>query len=500
MHTNLCSTGISGLDDILRGGLPRNRFYLVEGHPGAGKTTLALQYLLEGAKSGERGLYITLSETQEELVEVATSHGWDLDTIATFELSAAEQQQANPLPNTVFYASEVELAHTMQVILQEVEKIKPSRIVFDSLSELRLLAQDPLRYRRQMLALKHYFAGRKCTVFLLDDKTANIDHHVQSIAHGVISLDQVSPDYGITRRRLEITKLRGVNFRAGKHDYTIQTGGLEVFPRLIAAEHANDFDRSAVSSGVPALDTLLGGGLDRGTSTIIMGPSGTGKSNIAARFAVAAAERGENVASFIFDETIETYVGRAAGLGMNMRTPNISMRQVDPAELSPGEFVAMLRQKVEQANTKLLIIDSLNGYLNAMTEERMLMLQLHELLTYLNKQGVVTILTLAQIGMLGIATRSPVDLTYLGDAVLLLRFFEHGGALKKALSVVKKRTGAHEETIRELSFSGSKISVGEPLRAFKGILTGTPAFMGNAGPNRLDGHEGEGDGSTTQPG
>jgi len=497
MHTELCSTGITGLDDILRGGLPRNRFYLVEGTPGVGKTTLALQYLLAGAKNGERGLYITLSETLEELHVVAASHGWDLSTITTFELSAMEQQLANPLPNTVFYASEVELTHTTHFILQQIEKVNPNRIVFDSLSELRLLAQDPLRYRRQMLALKHYFAGRKCTVLLLDDKSANVDHHVQSIAHGVVSLERVSPDYGVTRRRLEITKLRGVSFRAGKHDYMINTGGLEVFPRLIATEHSAEFARVPMSSGLAELDALLGGGLDRGTSTIIMGPAGAGKSNISSRFAVAAAERGENAAIFTFDETTETYMARTSGLGMNMGVPHIALRQVDPAELSPGEFVAMLRVKVEQENTKLLIIDSLNGYLNAMTEERMLMLQLHELLTYLNKRGVVTILTLAQTGMMGTGMRSPVDLTYLGDSVLMLRFFEHAGAIKKALSVLKKRTGAHEQTIRELSFADGKLLVGKPLYAFQGILTGTPTFTEESEPKS---NEGEDHGSTTRPG
>jgi circadian clock protein KaiC len=494
MQTPLCSTGIPGLDDILRGGLPRKRFYLVEGDPGVGKTTLALQYLLEGAKRGERGLYITLSETQEELNAVAESHGWDLSVFSTFELTAMEQQMANPLPNTVFYPSEVELTQTTQLLLTEIEKVNPNRIVFDSLSELRLLAQDPLRYRRQMLSLKQYFSGRNCTVLLLDDKS-HADHQVQSIAHGVISLERVSPEYGVTRRKLEITKMRGVNFRAGRHDYIISTGGLEVFPRLIAAEHANDFQRSAVSSGVSELDMLLGGGLDRGTSTIFMGPAGTGKSNIATRFAVAAAERGEQVAIFAFDETTETYVDRAAGLGMNMRVPNIALRQIDPAELTPGEFVSMLRQKVERQNVKLLIIDSLNGYLNAMTEERMLMLQLHELLTYLNKQGIVTILTLAQAGMLGSNSRAPVDLTYLGDAVLLLRFFEHAGAIKKAVSVVKKRTGTHEETIRELSFKGGKLLVGEPLYDFEGILTGTPQFKRKSGLKGDEGH-GHGEGST----
>jgi circadian clock protein KaiC len=475
---SICSTGITGLDDILRGGLPRNRFYLVQGDPGVGKTTLALQYLLEGVRANERSLYITLSETNEELAAVATSHGWTLDAIAIFELSAMEQQLSSPLPNTIFHPFEVELTQTTKLILNEIEKVNPVRVVFDSLSEMRLLAQDPLRYRRQMLSLKQYFAGRKCTVLLLDDKTSDVDHQVESIAHGVIALERSSPEYGVTRRKLEVIKLRGVNFRGGKHDYNINTGGLSVFPRLIAAEHFKPFKRTPCPSGIGALDKLLGGGLDRGTSTVLMGAAGCGKSNISAHYAVAAAERGEKVAMYLFDENLETCIDRAAGLGMNLRHPNIVVRQVDPAELAPGEFAWTLRRAAEEEGVRVLVIDSLNGYLNAMTEERMLLLQLHELLSYLNKQGAVTILTLAQTGTTGSAMASPVDLTYLGDTVILLRFFEHAGAIKKAISVVKKRTGAHEQTIREMSFVGGKITIGKPLTEFRGIMTGTPSFTG----------------------
>lgn len=480
------ATGIAGLDNVLEGGLPANRLYLVEGDPGSGKTTLALQFLIEGAARGEAVLYVTLSETKEELTAVAASHGWSLAGIDIHELVPPEDTLRSEEQYTIFHPSEVELGDTTKTIIEEVERIQPRRVVFDSLSEMRLLARDPLRYRRQILALKQYFAGRQCTVLLLDDRTsAAVDLQVQSIAHGVIALEHLALDYGAERRRLRVTKLRGSRFRGGFHDFTIRTGGVEVYPRLVAADHRGEFVPAAVSSDVPGLDSLIGGGLDRGTSTLIMGPAGSGKSSLAAQFVAAAAARGERAATFIFDEGLTTFLKRADGLCRGLRAQieagRVSVQQIDPAELSPGEFAHSVCAAVEQDGAGLVVIDSLNGYLQAMPDERFLTAQMHELLTFLNQRGVVTILVMAQHGFMGTAMNSPVDVSYLADAVVLLRYFEAAGAIRRAVSVVKKRTGAHEDSIRELRLAAGGITVGKSLSEFQGVLTGVPSYVGNVG-------------------
>jgi circadian clock protein KaiC len=480
-------TGIEGLDDILGGGLTRNRLYLVEGDPGAGKTTLALQFLREGARVGERGLYITLSETKQELVAVAASHGWGLEGLDLFELIPSEEALRPDTQTTMFHPSEVELGEATRAVLEVVERTKPDRVAFDSLSEVRLLAQNPLRYRRQILALKQFFLGRSCTVLLLDDRTsAAADLQLQSIAHGVIVLEHLAPEYGAERRRLRVMKVRGTEYRGGYHDFKIERGGLVVFPRLVAQEHHRPFLRELVSSGLAALDGLLDGGIARGTSTLVLGPAGSGKSSLALQYASAAAKRGERSALFVFDESAGTLVERAQGLGIDLAGyidgGLVSVKQVDPAELSPGEFAHLIRQAVEQDDARLVVIDSLNGYLNAMPEERFLVIQLHELLTYLGQQGVTTLLVVAQHGLLGSGTHAPVDTTYLADTVVLLRYFEAGGEVRQAISVVKRRNGAHERTIREFRMGDAGIQVGESLRMFRGILSGVPVHEGPEGP------------------
>ena len=472
-------TGIPGLDDVLGGGLIPHRLYLVDGNPGSGKTTLALQYLLEGIKHGEKCLYITLSETKEELLAGAASHGWSLDGIEIVELIGDEHELDSESQITMYPAAEVELQETTHRILAAVEETNPSRVIFDSLSEMRLLAQNSLRYRRQILALKQFFIGRACTAILLDDRTSEgSDLHLQSIAHGVISLEQLAPLYGANRRRLRVIKFRGTDFRGGYHDMCIERGGLQVFPRLVATEHQQPFGREQIKSGVTALDSLLGGGPDRGTSTLLMGPAGSGKSTISIQYATAAAERGDHAVVFAFDDSAHTLLARTKSLGIRFKEGNgageVAIHQVDPAEVSPGEFAHMVRSAVEQDKARVVVIDSLNGYINAMPEEQFLTAQLHELLTYLGRQGVTTLLVVAQHGVVGSQMHSPVDTSYLADSVVLLRYFEHQGRVKKAISVVKKRSGAHEESIRELRFDEHGIHLSEPLVAFRGILTGVP--------------------------
>ena len=495
-ETALVETGIQGLDDILGGGLTPHRLYLIEGDPGAGKTTLGLQVLLAGHKRGEKGMYVSLSETREELLAVGQSHGWDLEGLPVTELAPAESSLTPEEENTMFHPSELELGETTKTVLQEVEQTRPRLVVFDSLSEMRLLAQNPLRYRRQILALKQFFTGRQCTVLLLDDRTSEVtDLQLQSIAHGVISLERHSPEYGVMQRRLQILKMRGKPFRAGYHDYVIAMGGLRVFPRLVAAEHGTDFEAAQIKSGLAELDALMDGGLERGTSTLVMGPAGSGKSTLATQYMVAAAARGERGAFFLFEESKKTLLARAAGLGQDVKghlqAGRLTIRQVDPGEMSPGEFVHLVRYEVEQGGAGMVMIDSLNGYLNAMPEERFLTVQLHELLTYLGQQGVVTLLVMAQHGLLGSAMQSPVDASYLADAVVLLRYFEAQGRLRRAVSVVKKRSGPHEAALREFRLSSDGLHVGEPLEGFHGVLTGTPSLV-RPGGDPSGGHNGGG--------
>lgn len=474
--------GVPGLDAVLDGGLPANRLYLVEGDPGVGKTTLAMQFLMEGARLGQTGLYISLSETKEEIEVVAKSHGWDLSKISLYELSTIQEQIRGDSESTFFHPSEVELNRTVAALIAEVERVNPARVVFDSLSEMRMLADTPLRYRRQILQLKQYFAGRRCTVLLLDDRTSGAhDLHVGSIAHGVVTLHSESNAYGVARRQLYVVKMRGSTFREGYHDLILRHGGMTVFPRLIAGEHHRAFPLEDFPSGIAELDALLGGGLGRGTSSMFMGPPGTGKSTLAVRFAVTAAEREEKAQIFSFDETIRTLQNRAAQLGMDLephlKSGRINIQQIDPAEISPGELVQRIREAVSENGVSMVIIDSINGYLNAMPAERYLTLQLHELLAYLNQLGVITIMVLAQQGLVG-TMQSTVDLTYLADTVVLSRFYEDRGEVKQALSIIKKRSGNHERTIREMKVSPSGIVLGEPLRELQGVLTGVPTLVG----------------------
>ena len=475
-------TGIGGLDDILVGGLLKDRVYLLEGSPGTGKTTAALQFLLDGAERGERGLYVTLSETEAELRVTAQSHDWVLtDLIDIFELAPPESLLDEQQQQSLLYSSDLELGETTRLIFEAVERSKPQRVVIDSLSEIRLLAQGSLRYRRQVLALKHYFAKHGATVLLLDDLTAEAtDRTVHSVAHGVIRLEELAPSYGAERRRLRVIKYRGQSFRGGFHDFTIVTGGLAVYPRLVAAEHKGVFERTVLGSGKPELDALLGGGMERGSAALIIGPAGTGKSLLTLQFALSTIRRGERAAMFVFDEELGLLFSRARGLGIHLQPlvddGSLIVEQVDAAELSPGEFTHKVRCCVEQSGATTVIVDSLNGYQAAMPEEQNLVLHMHELLQYLNRRGANTFLTVAQHGLVG-DMKSPVDVTYLADTVVLLRYFEAAGRVRRAISIIKKRAGSHEDTIREYRISSDGLWIGEPLKNFQGVLRGVPTFV-----------------------
>jgi circadian clock protein KaiC len=477
----LVETGVSGLDEVLNGGLPPDRLYLIDGDPGAGKTTLGLQFLLAGIKNNEKVLYVTLSETKKEVEAVARSHGWDISKIDIFELRSAAELEADN-QNTFFHPSEIELGETTKAILDVIKKIEPTRVVFDSLSELRLLARESLRYRRQILALKQYFSGRNTTVLLLDDRTSEAgDLDLHSLVHGVIRLEQLAPEYGASRRRMRVLKLRGVSFRGGYHDFVLRRGGIIIFPRLVASEHETTSENALLKSGVSELDVLLGGGIDRGSSTLLMGPAGGGKSTVAMQYAVAAARNKEKAAIFSFDEGKRSILKRAENLGLELgkylEDETITLQQIDPAELAPGEFMNLVCQAVEKQNARIVIIDSLNGYLNAMPEERFLVIQMHELLSYLNQRGVATFLVVGQHGLVGPNMSTPVDISYLADTVLMTRFYEAGGEIHKAISVLKRRSGDHEKSIREMSFSSRGIRVSEPLVQFHGIFSGIPEFV-----------------------
>lgn len=475
------SSGVAGLDDVLAGGLTPHRLYLIEGTPGTGKTTLALQFLLDAVANGEPALYITLSETAEELNAVAATHGWSLEKITVFEL-LNETHLERESEQSILHPSEIELGETVQRIMDQVERQRPTRIAFDSLSEMRLLAQNPLRYRRQILALKHFFATRSCTVLLLDDRTSEPgDLHLHSIAHGVITLEQSIQDFGVERRRLRVVKMRGTRFRGGFHDFTLDTGGITVYPRLVASEHATGICGSAVSTGSPELDQLLGGGLVPGSNTLLIGPSGVGKTTAAIRCMVAALERGERCAYFLFDEGLGTLLTRCIALGMDIRPyiakGQLKLRQIAPSEIAPGEFTSLVRRAVEEGHTSFVGIDSLSAYLQAMPGERFLLLQMHELLTYLNQKGVLSLVVLGQHGLIG-EMHTDIDLSYLSDTIMLFRFFEAKGEILSALSIVKSRTNAHERTIRQLKLGANGMTVGESLRDFEGVMSGLPTYRG----------------------
>ena len=485
--SNKARLGVSGLDNILVGGLARGHLYLLEGSPGTGKTTIALQFLLDGHERGERGLYVTLSETEAELRLTANSHDWEIDAkFEIFELAPPESLLDSEQQQSLLYSSDLELGEATKAIFEAVERVKPDRIVLDSLSEIRLLAQSSLRYRRQILLLKHYFARNGATVLLLDDLTSDAnDKTVHSVAHGVIRLEELAPTYGAERRRLRVIKYRGQAYRGGFHDFTIKRGGVDVFPRLIANEHRTRYDRSALTSNIAELDALLGGGLERGSSTLVLGPAGSGKSLLTLHFARAAVERGEKAALFIFDEELGLLFTRAKAMDIDLQalqdSGNLIIEQVDAAELSPGEFAHRVRKRVDASQVKTVVIDSLNGYQAAMPEEHSLLLHMHELLQYLNRQGATTFVTVAQHGLVG-DMKSPVDITYLADSVILLRYFEAMGRVRRAISVIKKRSGSHEDTIREYRIGRTGLSIGKPLEDFQGVLRGVPTYTGSHNP------------------
>jgi circadian clock protein KaiC len=483
------STGIAGLDTILNGGFPPHWIYLVQGSPGTGKTTLGLQFLLEGLRLGERVLYITLSHTERELQEIARSHDWSLKGLPLYELSAGDAANLLDSDQSVFHSADVELGETMNGILESITRIKPERLVFDPIEQIRLLTDNPLRYRRQLLRLKQALTDINCTaLFLTNDTLGEAGQDLESMVHGILTLERKSPSYGSVRRQLEMVKGRGMRYHEGYHTFQIRTGGLEVYPRLETTMTNQTTKWTTLKSGVKELDALLGGGLEEGTACLVVGPTGTGKTSVATLYAHAAAARGEHAAIFLFDERPETFYRRALGLGMDVRKDVkaglIHLQQVNTGELSPGEFIHSVRQVVEgngdkSKGVKVVVIDSLTGYLNAMPDDTLLIPQMHDLLTHLSQRGVLTLLIMAQSGVMGSGDISPLDISYLADAVLVLRHFESEGRIRRAISVIKKRHGEHEQTIRELRITSAGIQVGEPITTFSNILTGSPTFEGN---------------------
>ncbi len=475
------SSGIEGLDAILGGGFPAEQLYLIRGDSGVGKTTLGLQFLLEGAKNGETVLYLGTSETEPEIRKVAASHGWSLDAVRIHHHQTPQLGEEQ----TMLHPAELELPKTMEAILLIVDSINPSRVVLDSLAELRMLARSELWYRRQLMLLKNHFAHKDCTVMLIE-----IPHGDQmplnSVVSGVIELERRTPAYGPDRRRLRVAKIRGQPFTTGYHDYKIRTGGLDVFPRLVAAEYRQNRLAERMSTGLPEMDAMFHGGPSRGDSLLLLGPSGTGKSLVATQIVAAAAERGERCAVYAFDERIQTMLDRAEGvgipLGRHIEDGTIRIRQVDPAELTSGEFSHIVRKEVEANGVRVLVIDSLNGYDYAMPEQSTLTVHLHELSSFLNQSGVTPVFTMTQHGLVSERIEQPFDVSYVADTILVFRHFEHGGEVRKAISVYKHRSGSHETSIRELKITSEGLRVGDPLRQFHGILTGTPKFMGE----RLD--------------
>lgn len=477
---NRARTGITGLDDVLDGGLQRNHTYLVEGLPGSGKTTLGLQFSMEGMRQSERVLYLATSESDEEIRQIARSHGWTLNGITIHHYDARESL-GKELEQSVFHPAEVELPRTIETLRSVIDRVNPQRLVIDSLSEIRLLASDPLWFRRQVLALKEYLSSRNCTT-LLCDLLQDPGQPVYTIVHGVLTMEHRAPEYGPDRRRLRVSKLRGQSYSSGYHDYKIHTGGIEVYPRLVASEHRRRFQPEAIPSGLPALDSMFGGGADRGTATLLFGPSGTGKSSIACKYVAAAADRGEASAMYIFDERVQTLLSRMEGMGIDLEGyidgGMVNIRQIDPAELTPGELSHSIRQDVAERGVRLVVIDSLAGYFQAMPNEQLLALHLHELLSYLSQQGVSILLVMTQHGFLSNQRYTPIDISYVSDSVLQFHLFEYAGELRRAISVYKRRSGNHERTIRELQFGPKGIMIGAPLTAFHGILTGIPRHNG----------------------
>lgn len=495
-YTSTIKTGIPGLDQALAGGLPRDGIYLLQGNPGVGKTTFALQFLFEAVRHGEPALYVSFSETSSELAALGEAHGWPMAKLSMHDLSVGEARDERRAEQTMFHPAEVELEETIDPLMAVVEKLKPRRIVIDSLSEIRLLAKDALRYRRQLLTLKRFFLNHDCTAILIDDKVERRNDDVaQTLVHGIIALDKITPNYGSTRRRLSIEKLRGVRYAEGYHDYRIKTGGIEVYPHLVANQHPRTVLATPLTSGVGELDALLAGGIERGTSALLMGSAGTGKSSLAAQYAIAAARRGERVIVFTFEESVHTWMTRATSLGLepepHVASGNLTLSQVDPAELTPGELSTKIRALVDD-RLDVVVIDSLNGYMQSVPEENYLLLHMHELLTYLGQKGVTTFLIMAQQGLLGPSMQSPIDVSYLADTVVLLRYFEAGGSVRQVISVVKKRAGQHERALREMRLGRGGVQLGPPLVDFHGVLTGVPTYVGSddpllSGPGTRDG-------------